>query len=196
MLNFCSFAVLFASIAVALADLPAENQPELAFEDPCTQVPLITRQQWRAYAPRGAYKNLAGPAKKVVVEAITTELQNAERLARRAGDVDIAYNFIVTGHNQVFEGRPWTAAFTNLPTKADGAIKVAVFNPNPDHQIVPRIWATVANVVACGVKHGAIATDYQLVVDKEECGSSLSARFARIIKETRAPEEPLPQFVC
>lgn len=128
----------------------------------------------------------------MIIEALTfRNLRAAQVDAIQNGDVDVQYNFVVSGGTEsTAVGRGWTQAFSNRATPDTIKIGVAA------SPLLPRTWARVVNLVECGVRTGAIASDYQLVVDKEQCDQSLSARFQKVVQLVISNSDQLPRLAC
>lgn len=141
--------------------------------DPCSNVEWSTRSAAAGGIP------LNGPATKVIIEAT------------QSNDAD--FNFLVAYRStETAVVRGWDSSYSADP-KSAGTIKIGLGSSQP---ILPRTWARVVNVVQCGIQQGKIAKDYQLVVDKEPCQQSLSARFQAVISLVASDSEPAPKLAC
>lgn len=100
---------------------------------------LITRAQWHALSPRGAYSpwlRRGGvvihhgastvPAGHDVCGGVWLSYQRAHLANRDEGWIDIAYNFGVCPHGYVFEGRGWDGRSGANGTTADNATDLAI----------------------------------------------------------------------
>ncbi|KAF8788817.1 peptidoglycan recognition protein-like [Argiope bruennichi] len=134
----------------------------------CEDVNIVTREQWRA---RNAMRNrrIHLPVNHIVMLHTVTKFCRSRQQCSRAvqfiqdlhlddrGWWDIAYNFLVGGDGNIYEGRGWlnTASFAMYYNYISFGIAF-IGNFNKDRPTEAMVNAT-QNLIKCGIKKGYIS---------------------------------------
>lgn len=146
---------------------------------------IVNRRGWLAQPPFAEYEDRKEPAKFVIIAHSATEdattqsdnillvrlIQQFHIESRKWND--IGYNFLIGSDGNVYEGRGWTARGAHTYGFNQYSLGIA-FVGTFINKLPPKVALNHAKqLIAYGVKIGAIAPDYQLLAHNQ-CSTTLS----------------------
>ncbi|XP_070685765.1 peptidoglycan recognition protein 5 [Pempheris klunzingeri] len=155
--------------------LPVSHQEPKASVDGAMdqKVPIVSRQQWGAAAPRQK-EALKGPAQRVVIhhtalsscvglKECTDRLVSIQRMHMTdRGFDDIGYNFLVGGDGTVYEGRGWGVIGAHTKGNNHDSLGIAFMgsfnNDTPSKEAI----SSVKRLLQSGVSQGCLRQGFLL----------------------------------